>query len=148
MEIKFTKEQYENLLKLAYLGNWMINAIRTDDKIEKYDDIAHYIYSFAKDVGLEKYIEHDTELNQFFPTRQFEEDTDIQQYIDDYEAENFWSELIDRLARRDLIEEYGEDAVRKMSFEVILEKEQPFIEKYEREFEELGIERLEVKDRL
>ena len=148
MEIKFTKEQYENLLKLAYLGNWMINAIRTDDKIEKYDDIAHYIYSFAKDVGLEKYIEYDTEMNQFFPTMQFEEDTDIHQYIDDYEAENFWSELIDRLARRDLIKEYGEDAVRKMSFEVILEKEQPFIEKYEREFEEFGIERLEVKDRL
>ena len=35
MEIKFTKEQYENLMKLVYLGNWMINAIRTDDKSKK-----------------------------------------------------------------------------------------------------------------
>ena len=24
MEIKFTKKQYENLIKLVYLGNWMI----------------------------------------------------------------------------------------------------------------------------
>ena len=38
MEIKLTKEQYENLIKLVYLGNWMINAIRSgaegDEQIE------------------------------------------------------------------------------------------------------------------
>jgi len=32
MEIKFTKKQYENLIKLVYLGNWMINGIRSTDE--------------------------------------------------------------------------------------------------------------------
>jgi hypothetical protein len=29
MEIKLTNEQYENLLKIVYLGNWIANAIRS-----------------------------------------------------------------------------------------------------------------------
>jgi hypothetical protein len=29
MEIKLTSEQYENLLKIVYLGNWIVDAIRS-----------------------------------------------------------------------------------------------------------------------
>jgi len=43
MEIKLTKEQYKNLIMLVYLGNWMINAIRSgakgDPQIEEYNEI-------------------------------------------------------------------------------------------------------------
>ena len=31
MQIEFDKKQYEILLKLVYLGNWMANAHRTED---------------------------------------------------------------------------------------------------------------------
>jgi hypothetical protein len=55
----------------------MINAIRSgapgDERVKKYDDIEQYIYFFAEEVGLEKYIEFDKESNQFFPTKEFEE---------------------------------------------------------------------------
>ncbi|MDI6783827.1 MAG: hypothetical protein QME64_07010 [bacterium] len=144
MEIKFTEEQYENLVKLVYLGNWMINAIRTDDVVEQYEDLEQYIYSFAEDAGLGKYIEYDQELEMFFPTGEFEENTDVEQYREDYDDENFWDELIYRLARRDFIEAYGEDAVMKMDLRERLEKEDPFIEKYYEEFEKYGIERLKI----
>jgi len=145
IEIKFTKTQYENLIKLVYLGNWMINAIRTDDRIKKYEDIEQYIYSFAKEVGLDKYIEFDNELNKFFPTKEFEDDTDVDKYREEYDNETFWDELIDRLARRDFIKEYGDNVIRKMTLKEQIEKEHPFIEKYEEEFERYGVERLEIK---
>jgi hypothetical protein len=32
MKIEFTKGQFENLMKLAYLGNWMINGFRIKDE--------------------------------------------------------------------------------------------------------------------
>ena len=38
MKINFTKKQYEDLVKLVYLGTWMINAHRTDDIVEKYEE--------------------------------------------------------------------------------------------------------------
>lgn len=146
MKINFTKKQYEDLVKLAYLGTWMINAFRTDDTVEKYEELEQYILSFFKDFGMEKYIVFDEELKRFFPTREFEENTDVEQYIDEYNSDVFWDELIHRLARRDLIREYGEENVINMSLEQLIEKEQQFIEKYDEEFAKNGIEYLEIKN--
>ncbi|MBU2598223.1 MAG: hypothetical protein KKC53_03465 [Actinobacteria bacterium] len=145
IEIKLTKEQYEDLVKLVYLGNWMINAIRTDDKIEKYDIIEQYIYSFAKNANLENYIIFDNELNEFYPTREFELETDVDEYREEYNNEIFWDELIYRLSVRDFIKAYGEDVIKKMSLRDQIVKKSPFIEKYEKEFEKHGIENLEIK---
>ena len=147
MEIKFTKEQYENLVKLVYLGNWMINAIRCgSDIIEKFEDLEQYIFSFYKEFGLEGCIEYDEEDKRFYPTGKFEMESEIEEYRQEYDNENFWDELISRLARRDFIRKYGEDAINKMTLEEIMEKESYFIEKYEEEFEKYGIERLKIKN--
>jgi len=146
MEIRLTKEQYENLIKLVYLGNWMINAIRLkDERIKKYDDIEQYIFSFAKAFSLEKYIEFDKEFNRFFPTREFEENTDIEQYREDYDDEVFWQELSNRLGSRDFYKKYGEEAIRKMDQKERFLKEQEFIIKYEEELEKNGLDNLEIK---
>ena len=152
MEIKLTKEQYKNLLKLVYLGNWMINAIRSgtkgDERIKKYDEIEQYIFSFAKDAGLEKYIEYDEKLKKFFPTSEFEEDPEIEQYREDYEEEVFWQELADRLGTRDFIKEYGQEAIKKMSQKERFLKREEFIIKYEEEFEKNGLANLEILKKL
>jgi len=144
MNITFTKEQYENLVKLIYLGNWMVNAIRIDDVIKKFEDVEQYIYSFHKDLGLERYVTYNQELGKFFPTNELEMESDVEEYRDDYEDEVFWSEMTDRLARRDFIREHGEAVVRKMEPMERMKKEQPFIDKYDDEFCKHGIERLEI----
>jgi len=135
MEIKLTKEQYENLLKIVYLGNWMINAIRSgneeDEQIEKYNEIEQYIFSFAKDAGLEKYIEFDEKYNQFFPTVDLEQDEEIERYLQDYNDEIFWDELADRLGTRDFIRKYGIEAIEKMDPKERFLKNQEFIIKTE-----------------
>ena len=152
MEIKLTREQYENLLKLVYLGNWMINAIRSgargDERIKKYDDIEQYIFSFAEEAGLEKYIEFDKKYNEFFPTREFEENSEMEQYRQDYDNEVFWQELADRLGSRDFIKDYGKEAIRKMDQKERFLKEQEFIIKYEKEFEKHGLSNLEILKKL
>lgn len=144
MEIKLTKEQYEDLVKVVYLGSWMINSFRTDDEIKKYEELEQHILSYSKDFDLQKSIVYDDKLARFFPTREFEEG-EVDQYIDDYNDYNFWDELIYRLARRDFVKKYGESKIKKMSIEERFEKEDPFIEMYESEVENYGIERLEIK---
>jgi hypothetical protein len=152
MKIGLTREQYENLIKLVYLGNWMINAVRTgkedDPQIEKYNEIEQYIFSFAKEAGLEKYIEFDQKYNQFFPTREFEENQELTQYQEDYDDEVFWQELSGRLGSRDFLKEYGEGAIRKMDQKERFLKEQEFIIKYEEEFAEHGLDNLEILKRI
>ena len=143
MEMNLTKEQYADLVKILYLGTWMVNAFRTNDRIEKFEELEQHILSYSKEFGLHECIVYDDSLKKYFVTKSLEVG-EIDQYIDDYNNGNFWDELIYRLAGRDLIRKYGEEKFKKMGWEERLKKESPFIAKYEEEFEEYGIERIEI----
>lgn len=152
LKITLTKKQYENLVKMVYLGNWMINSIRSgqegDEQIEKYNKIEQYIFSFAEEAGMDRYIEFDKKLNKFFPTIEFEEETDIEKYRSEYNNETFWEELIDILAQRDFVKTYGKEQISKMDLVELIEKRYPFEEKYRYEFENYGIENLVIRRKL
>lgn len=145
MEIKLTEEQYKTLVEMLYLGEWMINACRSpNERIEKYEDLEQHLYSFAKAAGLECWIEYDEELKQYFPTKEFELQSEVEEYRDEFENETFWDELIERLSLRDVIRQLGEEAVDKMAGVERYEKQLVFIEKYQKEFEKHGIKNLGI----
>ena len=37
MKLELTDRQFRYLLDLVYIGNWVLNATRGDDRIEEYD---------------------------------------------------------------------------------------------------------------
>ncbi len=145
MKINFTKKQFEVLLKLVYMGNWVANAHRTDreddKRIEKYEEMQKYLLSFAKEFGLEKYVDIDDE--KMYPSRELEED-ETDELIDEYDNETFWEELIYRFTRRDFVREYGEEEISKMDTMERIKKDHPFLEKYQDEIYNYGIDRLEI----
>ncbi len=144
MKINLTKKQYETLIKLIYLGEWVGNAHRTDDRVREFEELEQYILSFYKDFGMQRYITYDERLKMFFPTAEFEDETKVDEYIEEYNDNTFWEELIYRLANRDLIERYGEDAVENMDWEERMRKEEIFIEEYEEEFGRHGVKNLVI----
>lgn len=75
MNLQFTKEQYKTLLKLMYCGEWVLNSSKTsEDKVFKETDVfEQFIFSFAKEFKLEKWIEYDEELKKYFPTALMED---------------------------------------------------------------------------
>ncbi len=145
MEIKLTKEQYKTLVEMLYLGEWMINACRPhNEAIKKYQELEQYIYSFAKTAGLERHIEYDEEFKKYFLTEEFEINSEVEEYRLEFEDETFWDELVDRMSLRDMIRQFGEKAVQKMDGMEHFKHQRPFLEKYDREVEEHGIENLEI----
>lgn len=147
--IEFTNEQFENLLKMVYLGNWMANACRDgskkDPNIEKYEKIEDYIFSLAPKFGLEKYVDHEeSDGDKYYPTRFFEEKTDINSLHEEYDKSTFWDELPDRLGDRDFCEKYTEKEIKEMSREERFIKRCECSEPYEDEVCERGIERLRI----
>lgn len=145
-EIKLTKQQYEDLVKLVYLGTWMVNSIRTDDVVEKYEKLEQYILSFVNIFGCGKFIEYDAKSKSYFHNVDFEEDEELERYRDEYDDYCFWDGLVDRLARRDFIKTYGEDAIKCMDWKERYQKEEPFIEKYSREVSGHGIDRMGIQE--
>src|SRR6266566_4067134 len=113
--IELTKKQFKALLKAVYLGNWMANAQRVDDKKKDYESIEDYIFSLAPQFGFDKYMDHDE--TDDYPTGYFEETTDVDELHDEYDEETFWNELADRLGERDFFEKYTKEEIVNMSEE-------------------------------
>jgi len=148
-KIELTKEQFKALLKLVYLGNWLANANRDgspeNPRLKEYEAIENYIFSFAKEFGFGEYVDdEEAGKSKFYPTRMFEEETDIQKLIEEYDEETFWDELIDRLGDRDFFRHYSKDEIKKMTQEERFEKLYEFIDKWADEINERGIERLKI----
>jgi len=143
MKIELTKEQLGGLAKLVFLGNWLANSWRNEDVIDEYDEVESLVLAEAAKHGFEEYAEFDEEEKKALPSHELEEK--MTETIDFYNDNTFWDQLIYRMADRDYVRKYGEEAFDELTTDKGMEKERPLVEKYEKEFNENGLDRLEIR---
>ena len=99
MNIELTDQQYRYLLDLVYIGNWVMNSTRENDRIREYDQVESLIFSYAPTCGMRKLAERlDGEI---IPSRAFA-DGGIHEAIMAYEDNTFFEILAQELALRDM----------------------------------------------
>lgn len=142
MNISFTPKQYRTLLKALFWADWMKNAIVNvpDKEGKELQELEQHIYAHTEQFQTTDWINYDEHLGGYFPTRLMEDI--LQPVIDDFEDLSFWDELVHRMARRDTIKKYGLEQLQN-PYNTI-EKEHPFLEKYENEFHDNGLKNLKV----
>jgi len=138
VNFELSQDQYKELLKLVYVGDWVID----EPENIVLNDLVQTIFAKAKDAGLDKIIDFDKNAGLYLPSLEFDEE--VIDIIDDYEEECFWDQLIFRLADRDMQKKLGEKA-NKMSLEDKMEHLDPLTKKYIKEFEEHGLDNVKVK---
>lgn len=144
MKVEFSKEQYETLLKLTYLGNWMINANRVPDEwVGKYLDLESYLFSKAKEFGLEELV--DEKDGMAAPSKTMDEDAEISEYRVEYDEEVFWAELCDTLALRDILTMVDQKDFEEMDPLERVHLIGEYAADYAETFEDKGIESIQVK---
>lgn len=112
--ITFTKDQFEVLMKLVYMGEWLVNSHRvTFEGTEKFSELEAYVLSHAGKFGFDDYMIMDE--GKVYPSATLESDPEVMQYIEESADEIFWDELCQRLAERDALKMYGEEKLRDMS---------------------------------
>ena len=99
MEIKMTEKQFRRLLDLVYIGNWILNSTRGDDRIRQYDEVETLVFSQCLAHGMAPL----TELyqGQLIPSQAFAEGG-IHEAIMAYEDTTFFEILAQELALRDM----------------------------------------------
>ena len=99
MEIKMTEKQFRRLLDLVYIGNWILNSPRGDDRIRQYDEVESLVFSQCLAHGMAPL----TELyqGQLIPSQAFAEGG-IHEAIMAYEDTTFFEILAQELALRDM----------------------------------------------
>ncbi len=132
MELKLTQKQFRRLLDLVYIGNWVLNSTRGDDRIQEYDEVESRVFAHCLDHGMAKLVElYEGDL---IPSRAFAEGG-IHEAIMAYEDVTFFEILAEELALRDLGEPTREN------YEAILDR----MERYMGEFEENGTDHITVE---
>jgi hypothetical protein len=142
MKITLTKEQFEILMRMVYLGNWVVNGDRTEGRYEDYDKVENILFSQADKFGLADLVEYDEATSSWLSSRRFEDDA--MDLLDECIEDVFWEELVRRLAWRDVLLNYGDEAVEGMTEEAKIRLESPHIEKYREEIEKNGVMNLFV----
>ena len=99
MNLELTSKQFRRLLDLAYIGNWILNSTRGDDRITDYDEVESAVFTAARSHGMQALSERFGK--DYIPSRAFAEGG-IHEAIMDYEDTVFFEILAEELARRDL----------------------------------------------
>ena len=147
MNVEITKEEYLGLLDLLHIAGWILVAHKTEDdpRTQKYDRIMQKFYALAGEAGAEDLIEYDPHLAKYYPTRKFEDTSEVMTFVDEFVDQSFWDELIIRFAERDAARQVGGyEQLNQLSPEVLHALEDPLEERYAGEFDEHGIDRLEI----
>ena len=99
MNIELSPKEYRRLLDLVYIGNWILNSTRGEDRFQDYDDVESKLFSLCKAFGMPELAERWD--GTVIPSRAFSEGG-IHEAIMDYEDTVFFEILAEELARRDL----------------------------------------------
>ena len=99
MKIDLTEKQFRRLLDLVYVGNWVMNSTRGDDRIQEYDDVESAVFAHCLSHGMVPLVE--AYQGELIPSRAFAEGG-IHEAIMAYEDNTFFEILAQELALRDM----------------------------------------------
>ena len=133
MKIELTEQQYRYLLDLVYIGNWVINSTRENDRIKEYDQVESLVFSHCLQHKMSKLVE--LYQGELIPSRRFA-DGGIHDAIEHYEDIIFYEILAEEMALRDMD---GEPLTRE-NYGALLER----IDTYLSEFDRNGTDNISV----
>ena len=134
MEIELTRKQFRRLLDMVYIGNWILNSCRENDRFEDYDLLEEKLFALCPDHGMNALVQR--WRGHSFPSRAFEEGG-IHEAIADYEDAVFYDILAEELARRDMdSEQLPQDDMEELNSRM---------DEYYAEFEKNGIDNIKVE---
>lgn len=99
MKLELTKKEFRRLLDMVYIGNWILNSTRGDDRIKDYDHVESLLFRRAAEEGMLSLAE--IYEGEIVPSRAFAEGG-IHEAIMQYENDVFFDILAEDLARRDM----------------------------------------------
>jgi len=130
-----------------YLGSWVSCRDKGESQLNKeIESLEQYVLGFAYNMKWFDWIDYDRNSGAYIIKPEREEDL-LSSVIDSYDEEVFWEELKSRLGFRDLLAAQGEAELAKKTPAEVFKLRLKAEERYEREFQAHGLERLEIRDR-
>ena len=134
MQLELSKKEFRRLLDMAYIGNWILNSTRGEDRFRDYDQVESLLFEKARQEGMP--ILAETYRGETIPSRAFVEGG-IHEAIMAYEDTMFFEILAQELALRDM----DSDAPTPENVDELRER----MDTYLGEFEQHGTDNITVE---
>lgn len=135
MQIQLSNKEFRSLLDMVYLGNWVLNSIRGDDRFQDYDDLESKLFSLCRSNGMSVLAEDWN--GTVIPSRAYQKGG-IQEVIAYYEDSVFYEILAEELAMRDM----GYSPITADNYDDMMLR----MSQYMQEFESSGVQRLVLEE--
>lgn len=135
MQIELTTKEFRRLLDLVYIGNWILNSTRGDDRFADYDHVESKLFGLCQGTGMQALVEKWE--GEDIPSKAFS-DGGIHEAIAYYEDAVFYEILAEELSRRDM--DYAD--ITQENYDEIIGR----MERYMEEFRQCGVDRLTLED--
>ena len=130
MQIELTNKEFRRLLDLVYIGNWVLNSTRGNDRLADYDNLESKIFAYSPALS-------EPWNGTIVPSRAYAEGG-IHEAIAYYEDNVFYEILAEELSRRDM--DYPE--INEDNYDEIVGRMQQYMEV----FQISGVDRLILED--
>ena len=130
MRIDLSAKEFRRLLDLVYIGNWVLNSTRGDDRFADYDNLESKIFAHSPALS-------EPWNGTIVPSRAYTEGG-IHEAIAYYEDNVFYEILAEELSRRDM--DYPE--INEENYDEIITRMQQYMEV----FQISGVDRLILED--
>ena len=135
MQIELSKKEFRSLLDLIYIGNWVLNSTRGNDRFQVYDDLESKLFSLCHTNGMKILVEEWEGVD--VPSKAYT-DGGIHEAIAFYEDNVFYEILAEELSRRDM--DYAE--ITDDNYEEIVGR----MNRYMDEFQLSGLDHLKLEE--
>jgi len=118
IQLPLSARELKLLVELMYISHWVVCAgeeFADRGYQTAVENLEQKIYQLAVEHGPTNLVEREPDDTQYFPTRFLEEESKAREAIRTRDEENFWEELIDRLATIGAEREAGPNRWKKMS---------------------------------
>jgi hypothetical protein len=134
MQFELTAKEFRRLLDLVYIGNWVLNSTRGEDRFEDYDQVESKLFGLCNGTGMQALVEPWN--GTFVPSKAFAEGG-IHEAIAYYEDNIFFQILAEELSRRDM--DYAD--ITEDNYEELVSR----MNRYMDEFSCSGVDHLELE---
>ncbi|MBR2048631.1 MAG: hypothetical protein IJ960_08555 [Oscillospiraceae bacterium] len=135
MQINLTSKEFRRLLDLVYIGNWVLNSIRGEDRFRDYDHVESKLFGLCQGTPMQALVENWE--GEDVPSKAFAEGG-IHEAIACYEDTVFYEILAEELSRRDM--EYPQ--ISEENYDEIVSR----MSRYMEEFQCSGVDKLYLDD--
>ena len=130
MQIELTPKEFRRLLDMVYIGNWVLNSTRGEDRFADYDDLESKLFALSPALS-------EVWNGTIVPSRAYTEGG-IHEAIAYYEDNVFYEILAEELSRRDM--DYPE--INDDNYDEIVTR----MDRYMSEFQLSGVDHLVLEE--